>query len=67
MDEIERKRVNFTIRLAYSMGHIFNDLTSAMWFSYTLLFFQKIVLFEPLTSGGLILLGNLFILFIYYL
>lgn len=31
-------------RLSYGVGHVLNDLTASMWFSYLLLFFQKVSL-----------------------
>ena len=45
-------------RYAYALGHIFNDLTAAMWFSYTLLFLQRVSLLEPVVAGSLLLLGS---------
>ncbi|OXU18369.1 hypothetical protein TSAR_003217 [Trichomalopsis sarcophagae] len=54
---VERS-ISLTTRVAYAMGHVFNDLTAAMWFSYTLLFLQRIALLEPLTAGTLLLLGQ---------
>ncbi|XP_024940527.1 major facilitator superfamily domain-containing protein 12 isoform X2 [Cephus cinctus] len=51
-------RLRISIKLSYSLGHIFNDLAAAMWFSYTLLYLQRIALFEPITAGTLLLLGQ---------
>lgn len=45
-------------KLAYALGHIFNDLTAAMWFSYTLIYLQRVVSLEPVVAGALLLLGK---------
>ncbi|XP_063980764.1 major facilitator superfamily domain-containing protein 12-like [Diachasmimorpha longicaudata] len=52
-------RISMRTKLAYSLGHIFNDLAAAMWFSYTLIYLQRIALLEPITAGALLLLGQL--------
>ena len=65
MDNIEERvplvegKISFSTRYAYALGHIFNDLTAAMWFSYTLLFLQRVSLLEPVVAGSLLLLGSL--------
>lgn len=52
------ERISLRTRLAYSLGHVFNDLAAAMWFSYTLIYLQRIASLEPLTAGSLLLLGR---------
>ncbi|KAK0096327.1 hypothetical protein PV326_005782 [Microctonus aethiopoides] len=52
-------KLSLRTRMAYALGHIFNDLAAAMWFSYTLIYLQRIVLLEPLIAGALLLLGQL--------
>lgn len=51
-------KLSLRTRMAYALGHIFNDLAAAMWFSYTLIYLQRIVLLEPLIAGALLLLGK---------
>lgn len=51
-------KISKTIRVSYALGHVFNDLAAAMWFSYTLLYLQRIILFEPVTAGAMLLLGQ---------
>ncbi|CAB0037277.1 unnamed protein product [Trichogramma brassicae] len=51
------KSMSLTTRTAYALGHVFNDLVAAMWFSYTLIFLQRVALFRPITAGSLLLLG----------
>lgn len=55
---LERKVATST-KFAYALGHIFNDLTAAMWFSYTLIYFQRVALLKPIAAGALLLLGKL--------
>ncbi|XP_066589941.1 major facilitator superfamily domain-containing protein 12-like [Prorops nasuta] len=52
-------KVSTSTKLAYSLGHIFNDLAAAMWFSYTLIYLQRVALLEPVTAGALLLLGQI--------
>ena len=54
---LERK-LSTSTKIAYALGHIFNDLTAAMWFSYTLIYFQRVALLEPIVAGALLLLGK---------
>lgn len=54
---VERK-IAMSTKLAYALGHIFNDLTAAMWFSYTLIYLQRVVLLRPIVVGALLLLGK---------
>ncbi len=39
-------------KLAYGVGHVYNDLCAAVWFSYTLLYLQVQVMLstDPITS-----------------
>ncbi|KAJ8678612.1 hypothetical protein QAD02_014399, partial [Eretmocerus hayati] len=55
---LEGSIISPTTRTAFALGHVFNDLAAAMWFSYTLLFLQRVALLEPLGAGSLLLLGQ---------
>jgi Na+/melibiose symporter-like transporter len=46
------------IKFAYSVGHVLNDLTSSMWFSYILVFYHRIVGFSNASAGYLLLIGQ---------
>lgn len=46
-------------KLAYGVGHVFNDLCASMWFTYLVLFFHKVVLLGNTYAGMLILIGQL--------
>lgn len=45
--------------LSYGFGHVLNDLTSAMWFSYLLVFFHYVLQFSSSMSGIPLLIGQL--------
>ncbi len=45
-------------RLAYSLGHVLNDLCASMWFTYLLLFFHKVIKFDNFLSGIIMLVGQ---------
>lgn len=45
--------------ISYGLGHVFNDLCAAMWFSYTLFYLQVVLQMEPSTAGLLLMIGML--------
>ncbi|KAJ6215864.1 hypothetical protein RDWZM_010364 [Blomia tropicalis] len=51
------KPLSMKTKLGYSLGHVFNDMTVSIWFSYTLLFFQNRL--PGGMAGILILLGQI--------
>lgn len=51
--------LSFTQRLAYSVGHVFNDLCAAFWFTYLLVFMHLVNDFKSSTAGTLMLVGQL--------
>nr|XP_021206172.1 uncharacterized protein LOC101741261 isoform X1 [Bombyx mori] len=42
----------------YGLGHVYNDLCAAMWFSYMLLFFQAVLDMRAVVAGAMLLLGQ---------
>lgn len=52
-------KIATSTKLAYALGHIFNDLAAAMWFSYTLIYLQRVALLKPIVAGALLLLGQI--------
>lgn len=48
-----------SLKAAYALGHVFNDISAAMWFSYMLLFLQMVLGMSPALSGGMLLIGEL--------
>lgn len=41
-------------KFSYGVGHILNDLTASMWFSYLLLYLHRIVLFDNSLAGYMV-------------
>lgn len=46
-------------KLAFSVGHVLNDLCASMWFSYFLIFQHAVLQFSNITAGNLLLLGQI--------
>ncbi|UJR14092.1 hypothetical protein I4U23_001088 [Adineta vaga] len=46
-------------KLAYSVGHVLNDLSASMWFSYLLVFYHRVVNFSNASAGYLLLIGQI--------
>ena len=51
-------KVPVLTKIGYSVGHVLNDMCAAMWFTYLLLFFQKILLFEKIDAGIILNVGQ---------
>ncbi|XP_041975676.1 major facilitator superfamily domain-containing protein 12-like [Aricia agestis] len=45
-------------RLVYGLGHVYNDLCAAMWFSYMMLFLQAVLQMRAVVAGAMLLLGQ---------
>ena len=46
-------------KVAYSVGHVLNDLTASMWFTYMIIYFHKVKDFNNTLSGNLVLIGQI--------
>lgn len=55
---VESGKIATSTKLAYALGHVFNDLAAAMWFSYTLIYLQRVALLKSVIAGALLLLGQ---------
>jgi len=55
---VDHGRIAASTKLAYALGHVFNDLAAATWFSYTLIYLQRVALLEPIVAGAFLLLGK---------
>ena len=53
-----RSRVPWKTRLAFSVGHVLNDLCASMWFTYLLVFFHLVLEFDNTLSGIILLIGQ---------
>ena len=45
------ERVSLRTKVGYGAGHIMNDMCASMWFTYCLLFFNKVLKFGNEQSG----------------
>ncbi|CAH8532306.1 unnamed protein product [Dicrocoelium dendriticum] len=50
--------LSWRARLAYSVGHVLNDLCASVWFTYTLVFFKFGVNIPTSLAGTIVLLGQ---------
>ncbi|XP_030036252.1 major facilitator superfamily domain-containing protein 12 isoform X2 [Manduca sexta] len=48
----------FSQNVLYGLGHVYNDLCAAMWFSYMMLFFQAVLDMRAAVAGTMLLLGQ---------
>ncbi|CAG0892769.1 unnamed protein product [Darwinula stevensoni] len=53
-----QKELPWRIRGGYSIGHVLNDICSSMWFTYLLLYFHRVLGFESVHAGTLLLVGQ---------
>ncbi len=45
-------------KLSFGVGHVLNDLSASMWFSYLLIYLHRVVMFENAVAGYMMLLGQ---------
>lgn len=45
-------------KISYSVGHVFNDLCSAVWFTYLLVYFNKVVGLSTSNTGVIFLVAQ---------
>ncbi|XP_038072925.1 major facilitator superfamily domain-containing protein 12-like [Patiria miniata] len=50
--------LSFPRRFAYGVGHVLNDLCASMWFSYLLVFYHKVLSFNNVNAGYMMLIGQ---------
>ena len=46
-------------KIAYGVGHVFNDMCASMWFTYLLVFFHFVVRLNNAYAGLLLLIGQI--------
>ncbi|XP_066926720.1 major facilitator superfamily domain-containing protein 12-like [Clytia hemisphaerica] len=52
-------RLPTSLKLTYGVGHVLNDLCASMWFSYMLLYMHKVVTFNNVNAGFVVLAGQI--------
>lgn len=55
---MDKNSLPWTTKLSYGVGHVFNDLCASMWFTYFLIFYEKVLEFDPTTAGLVLLIGQ---------
>lgn len=50
--------LGFRTKFGYGVGHVLNDLCSAMWFTYLLIYFHFVLLFNNSLAGVVLLIGQ---------
>ena len=51
-------KLGIVTRLGYGTGHVLNDMTVTMWFSYFLLFLHNVIRSSNTTAGLIIMAGQ---------
>ena len=51
--------LRFFQKLSYSVGHVLNDLTASMWFTYMIIYFHQVKDFNNGLAGDLVLIGQI--------
>ena len=49
----------WSTRFFYGMGHILNDLCAVLWFTYLLLFLEKVIGLDGVYAGVVLLSGQI--------
>ena len=49
----------WSTRFVYGMGHILNDLCAVLWFTYLLLFLEKVIGLDGVYAGVVLLSGQI--------
>lgn len=58
-DDTVRRRITGIAKFSYGVGHVLNDLCASMWFSYLLIYFHKVVIFDNINAGIFLLVGQI--------
>lgn len=53
-----RKTLTWRTKICYGVGHVLNDLSASMWFTYLLVYLHKVVKFSNTIAGALLLIGQ---------
>ena len=58
MENESQNQVGWTLKIGYGAGHVLNDLCGAMWFTYSLIFFHRVLEFNASKTGALFTIGQ---------
>ena len=51
-------KLGIVTKVGYGTGHVLNDMTVTMWFSYFLLFFHNVIQSSDTNAGLIIMIGQ---------
>ncbi|KAG8298532.1 Major facilitator super domain-containing protein 12 [Homalodisca vitripennis] len=51
---VNDRKLPFSQKLAYGLGHFYNDICAAIWFTYALIFLQLVAEMGPVNAGFLL-------------
>lgn len=54
----DKTTLKFMEKVGFSLGHVYNDLCAGIWFSYTLLFMQNVLLMPGPEAGAMVMMGQ---------
>ncbi|XP_034938235.1 major facilitator superfamily domain-containing protein 12-like isoform X2 [Chelonus insularis] len=52
------QRLSTKQKWAFGVGHVLNDICASMWFTYLIVFFHFVLGFDPVSSGIVLLIGQ---------
>jgi len=58
MENKSHNQVGWIKKIGYGAGHVLNDMCGAMWFTYALIFFHRVLEFNPTQTGALFTIGQ---------
>lgn len=53
------QRLPISLKLAYGIGHVLNDICASMWFTYLLVYFHLVLGFDGTLAGLILLIGQI--------
>ena len=56
--DVDNVTLSIGKKLAYSVGHVLNDLAASMWFTYFILFYHMVLRIGNTYAGLLVLIGQ---------
>ena len=55
----ETEKINRATKYGYGTGHIMNDMCASLWFTYLLLYYEKVINLGAVYAGIILLVGQI--------
>ena len=55
----ETEKMNRATKYGYGTGHIMNDMCASLWFTYLLLYYEKVINLGAVYAGIILLVGQI--------